>query len=277
MDKILINIKVLYIHLKLLIRPTENNNFPLSNSVSSIEQCIISKRANIEKQVIANKKTLISSFHLSSSNNHGLQLQLLDRSIPISYFITRVTYPRNIPMQGINKGSNSKNWGGSRGDNTHTHTHDLVSSSVKPQRRRNGGGPVRIGQVHTCIIYSWAQSLWENSAAVQTRLGRARTVSRLQGYPVSRANEPRELPYVVAYPRRKDRPRITGSQWPTIFFPTGFQPFFRARRENGSIGSSPPRFPEIWRITNALILWIFFLKSKISCFSSIWRIIYALV
>lgn len=141
MDKILINIKVLYIHLKLLIRPTENNNFPLSNSVSSIEQCIISKRANIEKQVIANKKTLISSFHLSSSNNHGLQLQLLDRSIPISYFITRVTYPRNIPMQGINKGSNSKNWGGSRGDNTHTHT----TSSPLPWNRNGvetGGGPL---------------------------------------------------------------------------------------------------------------------------------------
>lgn len=127
---------------------------------------------------------------------------------------------------------------------THTHTRPrlLFRETATASKR---GGPVRIGQVHTCIIYSWAQSLWENSAAVQTRLGRARTVSRLQGYPVSRANEPRELPYVVAYPRRKDRPRITGSQWPTIFFPTGFQPFFRARRENGSIGSSPPRFPEI--------------------------------
>lgn len=88
-----------------------------------------------------------------------------------------------------------------------THT----TSSPLPWNR-NGvetGGPVRIGQVHTCMglshyLFVGAHGLWENSAAVQTRLGRARTVSRLQGYPVSRANEPRELPYVVE-PIRAER------------------------------------------------------------------------
>lgn len=63
--------------------------------------------------------------------------------------------------------------------------------------------------MHTCTglshyLFVGAHGLWENSAAVQTRLGRARTVSRLQGYPVSRANEPRELPYVVE-PIRAER------------------------------------------------------------------------
>lgn len=152
-----------------------------------------------------------------------------------------------------------------------THT----TSSPLPWNR-NGvetGGPVRIGQVHTCTglshyLFVGAHGLWENSAAVQTRLGRARTVSRLQGYPVSRANEPRELPYVRgrAYPRRKDRPRITGSQWPTIFFPTGFQRASSARGENGSIGSPPPpRASQKFEELRTLLFSNFFSR----CFSNV--------
>lgn len=91
-----------------------------------------------------------------------------------------------------------------------------TTSSLLPWNRNEtkGGGPVRIsapsppGQVHTHTHVHMhddqarelsrslhTRALWENSAG--------RTVSGLQGYPVSRANEPRELPYVLV--RRKDR------------------------------------------------------------------------
>lgn len=169
-----------------------------------------------------------------------------------------------------------------------THT----TSSPLPWNR-NGvetGGPVRIGQVHTCTglshyLFVGAHGLWENSAAVQTRLGRARTVSRLQGYPVSRANEPRELPYVVE-PIRAERigqglPVVNGR--PSFSRPVSSALLPRAEKMVRSDPSLPPlpspRFPEIWRITNAVILEFFFqvFFERLSCFSSIWWIIYALV
>lgn len=143
-----------------------------------------------------------------------------------------------------------------------THT----TSSPLPWNR-NGvetGGPVRIGQVHTCTglshyLFVGAHGLWENSAAVQTRLGRARTVSRLQGYPVSRANEPRELPYVVE-PIRAERigqglPVVNGR--PSFSRPVSSALLPRAEKMVRS-DPPPPRFPEIWRITNAVILEFFF-------------------
>lgn len=38
-------------------------------------------------------------FHLSPSNNHGLQLQLLgERSIPALISLHMLQYPRNIPI-----------------------------------------------------------------------------------------------------------------------------------------------------------------------------------
>lgn len=130
-----------------------------------------------------------------------------------------------------------------------THT----TSSPLPWNR-NGvetGGPVRIGQVHTCTglshyLFVGAHGLWENSAAVQTRLGRARTVSRLQGYPVSRANEPRELPYVVE-PIRAERigqglPVVNGR--PSFSRPVSSALLPRAEK---MVRSDPPPLPALPR------------------------------
>lgn len=132
-------------------------------------------------------------------------------------------------------------------------THDdlLFRETATPSKRR--GGPLGSGvpgQVHTRaatssrsfrITHTWP--LWENSA------GRPRTVSGLQGYPVSRANEPRELPYVAAYPdAQKGSPRITGSQWPAIFSSTGSQPFPRAEKMVRSSSRSVRLRREISRI-----------------------------
>ena len=150
-------------------------------------------------------------------------------------------------------------------------THDdlLFRETATPSKRR--GGPLGSGvpgQVHTRaatssrsfrITHTWP--LWENSA------GRPRTVSGLQGYPVSRANEPRELPYVAAYPdAQKGSPRITGSQWPAIFSSTGSQPFPRAEKMVRSSSRSNRLRREISRITSSYssLIRIFFYMLSIS-------------
>lgn len=150
-----------------------------------------------------------------------------------------------------------------------THT----TSSPLPWNR-NGvetGGPVRIGQVHTCTglshyLFVGAHGLWENSAAVQTRLGRARTVSRLQGYPVSRANEPRELPYVVE-PIRAERigqglPVVNGR--PSFSRPVSSALLPRAEKMVRS-DPPPPRASQKFEELRTLLFSNFFSR----CFSNV--------
>lgn len=141
-----------------------------------------------------------------------------------------------------------------------------TTSSLLPWNRNEtkGGGPVRIsapsppGQVHTHTHVHMhddqarelsrslhTRALWENSAG--------RTVSGLQGYPVSRANEPRELPYVLV--RRKDRqglPVVNGR--PSFSRPVPIH--FRAQRK--SFDPPPPPLP--WNFELFLLIRIFNLQ-----------------
>ncbi|KOC59435.1 hypothetical protein WH47_11889 [Habropoda laboriosa] len=83
---------------------------------------------------------------------------------------------------------------------------------------------------------------------------RSRTVSRLQGYPVSRASEPRELPY-GAYPMprtRKDRqglPVVNGLLL-RLFLSTGFtDPFVSLSSQKIAPASEEAEFVTVPRIT----------------------------